>query len=206
MQYHSQPLYSREFHLVYECEGGDDRFETMRAQAVTDGLCQFQSPVLAKSLEHVSIVNCRDMEVAIPILRRLVSSREEGRISPFCWDVGKPAFTQWGDPEPWTQQVFDILKPTLPYLTSLEIHTTFAAEGPDLEKDLGLAHMIKRECISLRRLSICEGKTSKRFPRCIRDVLEAAPMKFEFRRHARMHLATHFINRDNAWVDDSHDM
>jgi hypothetical protein len=112
-----------------------------------------------------------------------------------------------GDSEPWKQQVFDVLRPALPYLTSLEIHTTFAVEGPGVEKDSELFCMIKRECISLHQLSVCASNYSKCFLRYIIDVLEVAPMDFEFRLHAQKQLVKYFYSNDcDAWIDNSHDM
>jgi hypothetical protein len=176
----------------------------MQAPAVIDGLHQLQSLVPPKHLEHVSIVNYIDMEVAIPILGRLMASREEGHIKSFCWNIGYPVDYHKEDSEPWTQQVFDVLRPTLPYLTSLEIHTTFASEGPDVDRDSELFRMIKRECISLRQLSVCESKSSKRFPKYIRDVLEAETMAFEFRRCSGEGKQGHMYGR-HEWQDDTVD-
>jgi hypothetical protein len=186
---------------MYDCDEETDQLETMQAPAVTDALHQLQSLVPPKYLESVSIVDCIDMGVTIPILGRLVAPRE-GHIKLFCWNIGYSAGSHKEDSEPWTQQIFNVLAPALPYLTSLEIYTTFASEGPNVDRDSELFRMIKRECISLRQLSVCESKSSKRFPRYIRDVLEAETMAFEFRRCTAEGEWGHMYGR-HKWQDDT---
>jgi hypothetical protein len=188
-----------------EYEYEHDMHEGMDDPAVKDGLCGLRSLVPGKRLEHISISSYGDMGMVLPILRRIAVPRKDGHIKSFCWDVGQLSVGPEMDSEPWTRQVFDVIRPSFPYLSSIEIHTTFAREGPDVDSDLELFRMIKRECISLRQLSICECMCLRRFPKHVKSAIEADAVGFEFRRCSTNDVFKHLKNRSGCdeWQDDT---